>query len=98
MWSQVSRKGEKLPPQNAQMKRSRLKSSRLFNGGTWVKTLIASALPRIAMIELAGMVQRSPVRGERPPETLERFLPFFPTTSLLLGKQKNLSLGDQSGG
>ena len=33
------------------MKRSRLKSSRLFSGGTWLKPLIASALPRIAMIE-----------------------------------------------
>ena len=37
MWSQVSRKGEKSPPQNAHMKRSRLKSSRLLSGGTWLK-------------------------------------------------------------
>jgi hypothetical protein len=39
----------------------------LFSGGTELKPLIASALPRIAMIELAVMLERSPVRWDRPP-------------------------------
>ena len=39
------------------MNLSRLKSSRLLSGGTWLKPLIASALPRIAMIELAVMLR-----------------------------------------
>ena len=67
MWSQVSLNGEKFPAQNAHVKRSRLKSSRLLSGGTWLKPLIASALPRIAMMELAVICERSPVRWHRPP-------------------------------
>ncbi len=61
IWSQVSRKGEKFPLQKAHTKRSRLKSSRLLRGGTWLKPLMASALPRIAMIELAVMLERRPL-------------------------------------
>ena len=75
MWSHVSLNGENAPAQNAQVKRSRLKSSRLLRGGTWLKPLIASALPRIAMIEFAVMLERSPVFWQRPPHTVNASLP-----------------------
>ena len=49
------------------MWRSRRNSSRLLSGGTWLKPLAASALPLMAMIECAVMLERSPVRRETPP-------------------------------
>ncbi len=83
MWSQVSRKGEKFPLQKAQTNRSRLNSSRLFSGGTWLKPLIASALPRIAMIEFAVMLEISPVWWQRPPYTVNASLPSSQATRSL---------------
>jgi len=62
------------------MNLSRLKSSRLLSGGTWLKPLIASALPRIAMIELAVMLERSPVRWQRPPQNVKSSRPISQAT------------------
>ena len=75
MWSQVSLNGEYSSPQNAHMNLSRLNSSRLLSGGTWLNPLMASALPRMAMIELAVMEDRSPVRWHRPPQTVNASRP-----------------------
>jgi hypothetical protein len=83
MWSQVSLNGVKPWPQKAQTKRSRLKSSRLLSGGTALKPLMASALPRIAMIELAVMLERSPVRCEQPPHTVKASRPSSQATRSL---------------
>jgi hypothetical protein len=55
----------------------------LFSGGVEWKPLIASALPRMAMMEFAVMDERSPVRWERPPQIVKASRPVSHATRSL---------------
>src|SRR5687767_6632464 len=66
-WSRVSFEIGNMSAQYAQIWRSRWNSSRLLSGGTWLKAFSAIALPLMAMMLAAEMLERVPVRRFMPP-------------------------------